>query len=291
MRRRLLPVVLVSLVAPLTACQDEPAGDSPAPVLGSGDQYVALGDSFTAAPRTGPEVGDNGCLNTTVNYPHRIAQATGAELVDNSCSGATTKNLTVPQPTLAGPHRPQLSGVDAGTELVTIRLGANDSNLYARIVNCARFFGRDAPGTPCADFDATRARVRVAPALAGLEVDLVRGLEEIEERAPHAQVFVIGYPQVIPEEGTCGLLPLPEGDHAYARRIIDGLNNALESAAAEVGATFIDMYGVSAGHDICGDDPWIAGASIAAKGATPWHPYAAEARAVAELVLAELDKA
>jgi hypothetical protein len=49
------------------------------------------------------------------------------------------------------------------------------------------------------------------------------------------------------------------------------------------------MSAASEGHDICADEPWIAGAPIAPPGATAWHPYAAEGQAVAALVLAELE--
>lgn len=290
MQRLALPVVVTVLASTVAACQDEPTQPrSGRSVLGEGDQYVALGDSYTAAPNTGPKVADNGCFNTEVNYPHRIADSTGMDLVDNSCNGATTNALTIPQPTPAGEHPPQLDDVDADTDLVTIRLGANDNSLYSRIIGCARYFGADAPGTPCAEVDAKKAD-NLTVALDDLTDSLLDGLQEIGARGPNARIIVIGYPQVIPEEGTCELLPLPAGDYAYARQIIEGLNAALESAAAEVGAAFVDMYAASEGHDICADEPWIAGAPIAPTGATAWHPYAAEGQAVAELVLAELDE-
>ena len=94
----------------------------------------------------------------------------------------------------------------------------------------------------------------------------------------------------MPEEGTCQQLPLKPGDYPYARRINEGLNVALEAAADEVGATFIDMFPVTEGHDICGKEPWIAGAEVmTGRRATPWHPYPEESEAVARLVLEELD--
>lgn len=289
-QRYALPAVLIAVAAVLTACQDEPSRPSPVPyALGEGDHYVALGDSYTAAPNTGPKVANNGCFNTTVNYPHRIADATGMDLVDNSCNGATTNALTIPQLTPAGEHPPQLDDIDEDTDLVTIRLGANDDSMFSRIIGCARIFGADKPGTPCANVDATKGGDSLIPALTDLEDNLVRGLEEIEERGPDARIVVIGYPRIIPEAGTCELLPLPAGDYAYARLIIDGLNTALESAAGQVQATYIDMHAASEGHDICAEEPWIAGAPIAPTGATAWHPYAAEGQAVAELVLAELE--
>jgi hypothetical protein len=289
--RRLVPVAGLAVLSALAGCDDEPSARSVDYVVGPGDQYVALGDSYTAAPRTAPNADTNGCSNTTANYPHRIADATGVDLDDNSCNGATTKALTLPQPLgLTRENDPQLDDVGEDTDLVTIRLGANDDSLFSRIIGCARIFGADAPGTPCADADATKGETALLPALADVEDSLVAGLAEIGERAPDARVVVIGYPHVIPTEGTCELLPLPAGDYAYARQIIDGLNEALESAAEEADVTFVDMYPASEGHDICAAEPWIAGAPIAPVGATAWHPYAAEGQAVAELVLAELEE-
>jgi len=291
-RRLGVPTVLIALAAASTACQDEPSQPSPVQrVLGKGDQYVALGDSYTAAPNTGPKVANNGCFNTEVNYPHRIADATGMDLVDNSCNGATTNALTIPQQ--IGFNREnvaQLDGVDEDTDLVTIRLGANNDSLFSRVIFCSRLFGPDAVGTPCADADAKKGDRSLQPALAGVQADLVTAVAEIRDRAPEALIVVIGYPRLVPDEGTCALLALPAGDYDYVRDLIEGLNVALQTAAESVDAPYIDMYAASEGHDICAEEPWIAGAPIAPAGATAWHPYAAEGQAVAELVLAELEK-
>jgi hypothetical protein len=287
------------LVALLTACDDEPSERSPTSHrLGVGDTYVALGDSYTAAPRTGPIAVASGCFNTTVNYPHQIADATGMELIDNSCSGANTKMLRIPQRLRFGAeHPPQIEDVDEATDLVTIRLGANDYGLFARIVLCARLFGPDEPGTPCADLDASGAGTDIDTRLGQVADNLERSLADIQRRAPDARIVVVGYPRLTPDEGSCALLPVPAGDYAYVTRIITGLNHALEDAAKTVGATYIDMYAASEGHDICSVEPWVAGlprddngARTPPEGATAWHPYAAEGQAVAQLVLAELER-
>lgn len=290
-QRHAVPVALLAFAGALAGCQDEPSRPSPVPrVLGEGDQYVALGDSYTAAPNTGPKAANNGCFNTTVNYPHRIADATGMALVDNSCNGANTNALTIPQRTVRGDRPPQLDAVDSDTDLVTIRLGANDDSLFSRIIGCANFFGPGRPGTPCADADAAKGEDSLDPRLVELEANLVRAVQDIEDRAPDARIIVIGYPRLVPDEGTCEELAVPEGDYDYVRRIIEGLNGALQVAADSADATYIDMYAASEGHDICADEPWVAGAPIAPEGATAWHPYAAEGQAVAELVLAELEE-
>lgn len=292
--KSLLAAAGIALVVLLAACDDEPEREpeSEETAIGPGDQYVALGDSYTAAPGTGPVTEQNGCQQTEVNYPHRIAEATGAELADNSCNGANTSNVINPQETAKGLliRPPQIEGIDGDTDLVTIRLGANDYELIKRIFNCAYFQGASAAGTPCQDVDATAGENALDNRVVDVTDNLGNVVEEIEKRAPDARIILIGYPHLAPAEGTCDELPLPAGDYAYARRIIDGLNDALETVADDHDLTFIDMEGPSEGHDICGDEPWMAGPTLPVEGATPWHPYAAEGEAVADLVLEELQQ-
>jgi hypothetical protein len=294
-KQRCAPVIaLLAVVAGLTACEAEnPARDARPWAVEKGDEYVALGDSYTAAPQTGDNADRSGCQNTRVNYPHRIAEAIGLELLDNSCNGASTNSLTNAQqiPSIVPGQRrenpPQLDAIDEDTDLVTMRLGANDYGLFARIIQCARNFEGQS-GSPCADLDASGDN-SLDDRLPDVRANLDAALAEIEERAPDATVVVLGYPHVAPEEGTCDLLPVPDDDYDYVRRIIEGLNTALEGAAEAAGVTYIDMYAVSEGHDICGEQPWVAGAPIRPNGATAWHPYAAESQAAAELVLEALE--
>ncbi len=58
------------------------------------DRYVALGDSFTAAPFVPLTQLADGCLRSTNNYPHLVAGALRIpELEDRSCTGAQTTDL------------------------------------------------------------------------------------------------------------------------------------------------------------------------------------------------------
>jgi len=288
--RRQKVVVAGLMLAALSACaQDADPEQGQTDAFGEGDQYVALGDSYTAAPRTGPRDGQDGCQRSQTNYPHQVAEATGMTLVDNSCTGANTNSITQPQATLVGNHAPQALGLDERTDLVTIRLGANNYGMFGRILRCARFFGFAAKGTPCSDIDAAAGATGIDGRLDELEDDVVRGLRVIQERAPNARVLVIGYPHIIPIGTTCELAPLPQEDYEFARRIAEGFNRALEAAADHVGVEFIDIFDATEGHDICADEPWIAGAELIKDAATPWHPYPEESQAVAEQILDQLD--
>src|SRR3954469_3865632 len=70
---------------------------APAPA-NPGGRYVALGDSYTAGPLIPNQSLDPlGCLRSDANYPHRVAPAVGMSLVDVSCSGAETGDMTAAQ--------------------------------------------------------------------------------------------------------------------------------------------------------------------------------------------------
>ena len=294
-QRCALVIALIAVAAALTACgsEKEPRAERPR-VVEEGDKYVALGDSYTAAPQTGSNSDRSGCQRTEVNYPHRVAEALGLELLDNSCNGASTTSLTTAQqipsivPGQVRENPPQLDDVDEDTALVTIRVGANDYGLFSRIIQCARNYAGQS-GSPCTDLDGSGGDNSVDARLGDVRDNLRSALEEIKDRAPDARIIVLGYPRLTPDEGTCDLLPVPADDYEYVRRIIEGLSDALMEAAEEADATYIDMHDVSEGHDICGDEPWIAGAPIRPTGATAWHPYAAESQAAAELILEALE--
>lgn len=284
----------LALVVPLAACDDSNAPDGAQYVIGEGDQYVAFGDSYTAAPGTGAVTKAGGCKQSAVNYPHRIAEETGVELRDNSCSGADTSDVAEPQETPKGLliNDPQVEGLDDDTDLVTFRLGANDFQLIFRIFFCANAQANGNLGTgaqPCTDLDQRSPKGAADQVMDDVATNVESALGTIRDRAPDARIFVIGYPQILPPEGSCDLFPLPEGDEEWARGIVDGLNEALESGADTVDATYIDMFDVSAGHDTCAEEPWMAGREMQT-GAVAFHPYAAESQAVAQLVLAELEE-
>lgn len=296
-RRLLASATGLAVLVLLTACGDVPKEESDEEyVVGRGDTYVAFGDSYTAAPGTGARADSAPlpCRQTDVNYPHQIAEKTGVELVDNSCNGAETKNVRRPQVTPKGLdiNPPQLEGLDERTDLVTFRMGANDFGLIFRIFGCASGFARelvsDEPNT-CRDLDSAAPDGGAEELMDDVATNVEDALEAIRDRAPDARIIVIGYPQILPPEGSCKLIPLPEGDDEWARGIIDGFNEALREGADAVDASYVDMFEASAGHDTCSEDPWMAGIGVAAgEKSVPWHPYQKESEVVARLVLDEL---
>lgn len=289
----LAPLVSVLTVAAVAVAACDEATEPPrvSERIGPGDTYVALGDSYTAAPGIGPIEDDDGCFRSRNNYPHLLAEELGLDLVDRSCIAATTEAIADPQQTPIGVWAdPQLADVDRGTELVTLRIGGNDFGLYRLLTQvCLQAATTDPDGAPCTDTVEAADGPSVAARLERLADRVTRVVRAVVRRAPDAEVLVVGYPSFVPEDAPCDELPLAAGDLPLALRINRGLNTAMETAADRVGVPYVDVYAATEGHDICSDDPWVAGGTASRGRAAPWHPYAEEQQATAEAVLAVLE--
>src|SRR5436305_3539827 len=213
-------------------------------------RHVALGDSYRAAsgvlppdPTAPPE-----CLRSILNYPHVIAAGTGAQLADVTCGAAETKDFFEPQyPDVA----PQLDAVKRGTQLVTMTIGGNDSNVFIETVLACGSLGvlSLGQGSPCKDrygssFEDT-IRNTTYPSL-------VRALLAVRAKAPRARVAILGYRWIMPPRGGClHKTPTPRAVLPDARGIQATLNDAVRRAAAATGATYVNLNAVSEGHDAC----------------------------------------
>lgn len=284
LRPALAALALVLGATSLAGCRDDPPTVH-SDVVVAGDSYVALGDSYTAAPGIGPQDGHDGCFRSENNYPHLVADALGVDLVDVSCGGANTTAVTGTQTTLTGRDvRPQIDALGPATDLVTIGIGGNDFGLFSLVSRICPALAEKAPeGHPCVTA-GRKSPQSVDDLLRLLRKRLVVVLHKVTTAAPHAIVLAVGYPSVIPEHGTCAALPVATGDYPLVLRVMQGLNEALESAAKETDVRYVDVYSPTLGHDICGEHPWIAGPELTEGRGAAWHPYAAEQEAVAQII-------
>lgn len=286
MRREVAGLLAAGLA--LTACgpEDVDAGGNVGRSIDAGASYVAFGDSYTAAAFTGPHTDtSDGCWRSDGNYPHLVAAELDLDLTDVSCGGASSEDLAGSQQNTlrdAGPRPPQLDALTEDTELVTLSFGGNDFGLIADLISGCVLAGiQDPDGSPCTDTRGAKLDRRVAR----VQARLVEAIGDVTERSPDARILLVSYPQIYPPEGTCENLKLATGDLDYARRVIELLVDAQAAAAAEANVELVDVYTPSAGHDICGEEPWIAGHTVERKGkATPYHPYPEHQQLVADLV-------
>lgn len=283
--------LLVGAATMALAVAGVPAAAAPGDVVTPGESidYVALGDSYSAGPLVPAQRLDPlGCLRSTNNYPAFLAGYFAVDsYVDVTCSGAETADLDrrqqktiVPGPSPAL----QLEALTAETDLVTLGIGGNDYTLFGSMIEvCGKVAELDPKGAPCKRHftkrgvdtklrDATRIQKRVARVLRG-----------IATRAPAAQVYVVGYPRLLPEKGTCKAVGFAAGDYRWGNKIERRLNKSLRLAAAETGASYVNLYPASRGHDACaGNEAWINGKTLNPLRAADFHPFLRGMRGMAQ---------
>ncbi|SEC60068.1 GDSL-like Lipase/Acylhydrolase family protein [Nocardioides exalbidus] len=238
--------------------------------------YVALGDSFSAGPFIGTMRTDPaGCARSKDNYPAFLADWLDVKsYTDVTCSAATTQDLTG---TMAlydgGTAPPQLDAVTADTDLVTLGMGGNDFGIYDSLIRCQD--GRLAV-CPVADLRTDAGKV------AG---NIRKAVRDIRALAPEADVYVVGYPDILPTEGTCKAVGVQAEALGPIAEVAVALNASLREGATAAGASYVDMEAVSDGHDVCaGGRAWINGPRFRIGVAAPFHPKINGMRAVAATV-------
>lgn len=282
-----LLAVIVNLVG-ATAGIDSAAADT-APTQSPGS-YVALGDSFTSGPLIPNQTGEPlGCLRSDRNYPAVVApQAGPTEFRDVSCGGASTRHMFESHDVLNGPNPPQLDALDEDTELVTLGIGGNDIGFGGIIESCSSLLPF---GSPCKDQYTGSGHDEISDRIAETAPKVATVLDAIEGRSPAAQVLVVGYPAILPHSGSgCWpSLPIAWGDVPYLRDKHIELNAMLANQAAAHGATYVDTYTPSNGHDACAwpTQRWVE-PIIPASLAAPVHPNERGMAGMAAEVLAAL---
>jgi len=212
--------------------------------------YTALGDSYAAGPLIpNQSLNPLGCLRSDHNYAHLAASAKGLTLTDVSCSGATTNDMTETQNVEPGPNPPQFNGLNAGTNVVSLTIGGNDIGFTEIIESCITY---NPFSTPCKDKYDPGGHDQLAERIANTAPKVAAVLQGIHSRSPNARVFVVNYPDILPSGSGCWpTIPLSFGDVPYLHATEERLNAMLATTAAANGATLVDWYTPSIGHDAC----------------------------------------
>jgi lysophospholipase L1-like esterase len=245
--------------------------------------YVALGDSYSAGPLDGPITGNPLCIQSSASYPYDTASHLGASLTDVSCSGADSANLTTTSQYSGVP--PQVQALSSSTQLVTLTDGGNDNDLFvSALVECGviDIFDVFNIGSPCKDVYGNSFANDIASDASTLEATFAT----IKKDAPNAQVYVLGYPDILPSSGGCyPTMPLTNGDTSYLNGVELDLNSTIQQEAASAGVHFVSTYTQFEGHGSCatGSNQWI-NAVIATNGGISVHPNAAGEQQMANIL-------
>lgn len=279
---------IVLLVAAVAALLSVPVTSSAAVETAAAPNYVALGDSYTAGPLIPLPVAPYGCLKSSNNYPHLVADQIHLPLHDVSCSGATTDDMFAPQDVTPGPNPPQLDALDAGTQIVTLGIGGNDIGFTSVAESCATVIPF---GTPCQDQYVVNGVDEISRRIAATAPKVAHVLTAIHERAPQARMFVVDYLPILPETGygCWPSVPMAFQDVPYLRAKEKELNAMLADQAAAGDATFVGAYDAGIGHDAC-ELPGIRWVEplVPASPAAPLHPNLFGEQAYAAAVFAAI---
>ncbi len=106
---------------------------------------------------------------------------------------------------------------------------------------------------------------------------MAEALRDIKARAPRAEVFIVGYPTIVPETGNgCyPVVPLLPQDIPYLRKTAKSLNTMIRNQAIAEGVHYVDLATPSIGHDVCqgSSTRWVEGI-VPTVPAAPVHPNA-----------------
>jgi lysophospholipase L1-like esterase len=238
----------------------------PAPQL-----IAAVGSSFAAGPGIEP-VTDAVAMRSGRNYAHQLAERLGARLVDLTVSGATSANVVdTPQQMPNGQvFPPQLDGVPADADVITITVGGNDlqfagSMLYAASVSVE-------PGAPLAallkpEFPngiPVPTKEVVNQATAGL----VRVVEQAQAKAPGARVMLVDYLTVLDEQSGPAT-PFSAEELRQLLLLQAATAQVFRDAASAAKPELVLASALSAGHALGSPNPWVQ----------PFHPFTAQPEA------------
>jgi lysophospholipase L1-like esterase len=239
--RRLLALLLTAAAIALLAVSAAAA---------RADNYVALGDSYAAGPLIPVQLPPYGCLKSSNNYAHLAAPSIGLPLVDPSCSGGTTEDMTQSQDVEPGPNPPQFDSLDSTTAVVSLTIGGNDIGFSEVAESCIT---ANPFSTPCKDKYTAGGTDQLAERIAATAPKVAAVLQGIHSRSPAAEIYVVNYAAIFPEAGfgCWPQMPIGFGDVPYLRATQQRLNQMLADQAAANGATLVDWYTASIGHDAC----------------------------------------
>lgn len=253
---------------------------------------VSLGSSFAAGPGIEP-VEDSNAMRSSRNYAHLMAGRLSANLADLSVSGATTATiLDTPQLTMAGVEfPPQINGVHANADLVTVTAGGNDLQFAGSMLYAA--WSRFQPGCPMATL-LSQGFTDGIPEPSDQSVDslargLVRIVDEVRARANHARIILVDYLTVIDDQNRPKDWPFSSAETAPILRIQKALIHGHEIATERSGAELLQASKLSTDHALGSAEPWVFNfqPSIETTGSS-FHPNNAGMSAIADALIQHL---
>lgn len=206
------------------------------------DNYVALGDSYSAGTGTRDYSLNSGCNRGPYAYPALIkADRPNTNLTFVACSGAKTTDVL----------NNQVQSLSTSTNIVTITIGGNDAGFSSVITQCAL------PLVSC-NSNITTANNYISNTLPG---QLNNVYSQIKTRAPNARVIVLGYPRLFMGVDCNAGTFFSTDEMTKLNATADLLKSVTAARAAAYGFTFKDPIPGFIGHAVCSSSEWLNGLS------------------------------
>jgi hypothetical protein len=225
-----------------------------------GGTYVALGDSYPAGVGSGGTSSDGTCLQNSNAYPAVWSASHPAyKFTFAACSEATTDMV----------QSMQVPDITASTTLITVTVGG-DPGFVPLMAAC--LVPTPKGNTAC----DTATLIALAAINLVIEPKLKNLYAAIKARAasvgdPTAQLIVLDYPDLFPENLLCGTSDYDE--QVDINNAIDALDAAIAKAAAgTAGTTFVDVRPTFSAHELCSQAPWLIGLMLNNNLVTSFHP-------------------
>ncbi|MFB9233962.1 SGNH/GDSL hydrolase family protein [Plantactinospora siamensis] len=247
---------LTSLVATLAATAIATLGLAAPARAAAGDNYVALGDSYSSGLGADSYTSESGgCYRSTNAYPALwAANNSPASYRSVACSGATTDTVV----------SSQLSALSASTTLASITVGGNDVGFSNIMTTCVL------QGTTDCVNAVSAAESAAQNTLPGKLDNVYNG---IRSHAPNARVVVLSYPVFYQLNTLC--IGLSDTSRAKIDEGINVLDGVLSAAAARHGFRFGDVRSIFVGHQLCSyGTKWLHALNITNLNVS-YHPTAA----------------
>jgi lysophospholipase L1-like esterase len=281
--------------APADPATTAPAGGATGAPQAASGPVVALGDSYTAGgllPME-PLAKPPGCLRSSKAYPVLVAAALHAPLTDAACASAGVKDMTAAQRTYLGTNPAQLRALAPDDGLVLLTLGGDDLGFLNVLRDCVQLSFTAPWGSPCRAHYTQSGTDQLAAGVRTEAPKIGAAIKAIHARAGRARVVLVGYPDLFPQSGGCWpRVPITSGDIAYLRGIEQSADAMLAAEAASAGATFVNTYAATVGHDMCKPESVrdVEGL-IPGSLALPFHPNVRGQAVIAAAVLRALRSA
>ena len=206
----------------------------------SAENYVAMGDSYSAGNGANSTNLSSSCNRNTYAYPYLLATQRGSALTFVACSGAVTSDIV----------NTQAAAANSSTNLVTLTIGGNDVGFSSLIISCTTL--------GCSSqIDSSNSQITNQ-----LPAKLDAAYNAIRAAAPNARVVVLGYGKAFSNKTCLGTTGITLTEESQLNALTDNLDNTIKARALAHGFDYADVIPYWSGHGVCTSTPYTNGLNL-----------------------------